>query len=185
MDTISVDYSRKELIPIVFLGFLMFAASCWLIYAGLFTSFRIPQLGPLTSFFSIIVGSFGAVFFGYGFFYLLGRTLFPKGALVITAEGIIDNTSGISSKEVVPFSNMKKAELEIINSGPHIGITLRDEAAYLANLPFIKRKAKQLNKKYFNTSIISMSVPIESRADLVELIEIINERIDLTHKQLK
>jgi hypothetical protein len=169
--------------PMVGLGAIMFGASVWLVYAGLFTNFQLPQMGPATGFFSILVGGFGVLFFGYAFFYILYRFLFPKGALIINADGIIDNTNAIGSKEVIRFEHMKEAKLEIIQATPQIGINLTNEQEYLNTLPWLKRKAQAINKKYFGTSTVSLNVPVESRERLEELIDTINARREFVQSQ--
>src|SRR5690625_2685144 len=93
---------------------------------------------------------------------------------------MIDKTNAIGSIEVISYLNMKKAKLELVNATPNIGIGLYNEEEYLDSLPFIKRKAQEINKKNFGTSMVSMSVPHESREELHEIIHIINERIEIT-----
>ncbi|HLR92280.1 MAG TPA: STM3941 family protein [Atopostipes sp.] len=185
METLSYDHSRASLLPMLILGFIMFAASVFLLYLGLETDFILPQIGLATSTFSILAGGFGTLFFGFAFLFILYRFIFPKGALIITDRGIFDNTNAIGSKELIPFEGMKNAKLEIINATPCIGIDLHNEEDYLKKLPTIKRKAHELNKKYFKTSVISLNVPHESREELLEIIDIINERIEITSVRKK
>lgn len=180
METLTYDHSRADLLPMLGLGFVMFGASVFLLYLGMFTDFTLSTMGQATGPFSILIGSIGTLFFGYAFFFILYRAIFPKGALIINDRGIIDNTNAIGSKEVIPFGNMKEAKLEQVNATPNIGIDLYNEEEYLDSLPFIKRKAQEINKKNFGTSMVSMSVPHESREELHEIIHIINERIEIT-----
>ena len=183
METISIDHSRKEMLPMLGLGAMMLAASLWLLYAGLFTDFRLPQMGSATSGFSILIGGLGVLFFGFAFFFILYGFLFPKSALIINAEGIIDNTSAIGSKKVIRYENMEEAKLEMINSGPQIGINLTNEQAYYESLPWIKRKANEINKKHFGTSTVSIKAPVNSRERLQELIETINTCREMVQSQ--
>lgn len=185
METLTYDHSRATLLPMLILGFLLFAASVFLLYLGLETDFTLPQLGLATSAFNIIAGGFGTLFFGFAFLYILYRFTFPKGALIITDRGIYDNTNAIGSKELIPFENMKKAKLEMVNAIPNIGIELHNEEDYLKRLPSFKRKAQELNKKYFNTSMVSLNVPHENREELLEIIDIINNRIEITDVRKK
>lgn len=180
MEEIAYHHSRKDSLKLVLAGALMFGASLFLLYLGLFKDFRLASMGPATGPFSVLVGTIGTLFFGYGFFYIMRLYLFPKNALVITDTGIINNTNAIGTKEVIPFTDMKKAELEIINASPHVGITLYDDEKYFNSLSFFKRKAAEINKKHFGTSAISMSVPHEKREELHEIVNIINERIEIT-----
>ncbi len=127
---------------------------------------------------AVLAGGVGTLFFGYGFFFLLKRFLFPKGALVINEKGIINRTNAIGSSHVIPFEDMKKARLEMVNSSPNIGIELHDDEKYLKSLPFLKRKASEINKNSFGTSIISLDAPIKTRERIHEIVDIINERIE-------
>lgn len=177
METISIDHDRKGMLLMLGLATIMVGASLWLLYAGLFTNFTLPQMGPTTGPFSVIIGGIGTLFFGYAFLYLLYRFLFPKGALIINEEGIIDRTTAIGSKEMIRYENMEKAKLEIHNATPYIGINVTNEAEYLESLPWIKRKAQTINKDKFGMSMVTINAPVENRERLHELIDIINERI--------
>lgn len=183
METISIDHERKGMLLMLGLGTIMVGASLWLLYAGLFTNFTLPQMGPATGPFSVLVGGIGTLFFGYAFFFILYRFLFPKGALIINEEGIIDRTTAIGSKDIIRFEKMEEAKLEIHNSTPYIGINVTNEAEYLESLPWIKRKAQSINKEKFGMSMVTINAPVESRERLHELIDIINERIEITQKR--
>lgn len=180
MEELSYHHSRKETLSLVLSSFVMFGISLYLLYLGLFTDFTIQLMGSATGPISIFVGSIGSLFFGYAFYFILRRALFPENALIITDKGIIDNTNAIGTKELIPFKNMKKAKLELISGIPNIGIELYNDEQYFEKLPFIKRKAQEINKKFFGSSTVSMTVPHDSREELHEIIDIINERIEIT-----
>lgn len=180
METKAYHHDRSEALKLVLMATGMFGASLFLLYLGLFTDFRLALMGPATGPMSIIVGTIGSLFFGYAFFFILRRVLFPQNALVITDEGIIDQTNGLGTKNIIPFSNMREAKLELINSSPQIGINMYDDAKYFESLSYIKRKMAEINKKHFGTSTVSLSVPHDSRAELHEIIDIINDRIEIT-----
>lgn len=78
---------------------------------------------------------------------------------------------------------MKQAKIEVINEEVNIGLDLTNEEKYLNSLPFIKRKLQTINKNNFGTSVVSMSVPHDSRDELEEIVEIINERIEKVQKR--
>lgn len=178
METISIDHSRKDYGVMVLLATLMFGASLFLLLGAYFTDLNFRFMGIVSPGLAVLAGSVGTLFFGYAFFFILKRFLFPKGALVINAEGIINRTNAIGTKQVIPFKDMKKAKLEMVNSSPNIGIELHDEEKYLQNLSFFKRKASEINKNSFGTSVISIDAPIKERERIHEIIEIINERIE-------
>ena len=183
METISVDHSRKGMGVLLVLGTIMFGMSLLLLYLGLFTNLRLSMMGSATSSYSILIGSIGSLFFGYAFFFILYRFLFPKGAMIINDKGVIDQTSAIGSKHVIPYEHMENVKLEIIHQTPYIGITLNNDP-YINNLPWIKRKTKEINEKYFGTSMVSINPPVESREHLLELIDLINERREIFAKQM-
>lgn len=178
METISVDHSRKDYGVMVLLGALMFGASLFLLIGSLTTDFPFRFWGVQSDGLALLAGGFGTLFFGYAFFFILKRFLFPKGALVITEEGIINQTNAIGTKKVIPFHSMKKAKVEIVNASGNIGIELKDDQEYLDSLPWLKRKASEINHRSFDTSVISLDVPVDSRERLQELTDIINERIE-------
>lgn len=178
METISIDHSRKDYGVGVLLAILMSGASLFLLFGAVFTDLNFRFMGITSPGLAILAGGIGTLFFGYGFFYLLKRFLFPKGALVINSKGIINRTNAIGSKRVIPFQDMKKAKLEMVNSSPNIGIELHDDEKYLKSLPFLKRKASEINKNSFGTSVISLDAPIKSRERIHEIVDIINERIE-------
>ncbi len=180
METISIDHSRKDYGVMLLLGMLMLGASLFLLIGALSTHFPFRFWGLQSDGLALLAGGFGTLFFGYAFFFLLKRFLFPKGALVITQEGLINRTNAIGSKEVIPFHTMKKAKVEIVNSSANIGIELKDDRQYLDRLPWLKRKASEINQRSFGMSVISLDVPVDSRERLEELVEIINERIEHT-----
>ena len=181
METISIDHSRKDYGVGVLLAALMLGASLFLILGTFFTDLNFRFMGIVSPGLAILAGGVGTLFFGYGFLFALKRFLFPKGALVINDEGIINQTNAIGSKRVIPYEDMKKAKFEMVNSSPNIGIELHDDDKYLRSLPFLKRKASEINKNTFGTSIISLDAPIKSRERIHEIVDIINERIERTN----
>ncbi|HZK22957.1 MAG TPA: STM3941 family protein [Atopostipes sp.] len=180
METISIDHSRKDYGVMVLLGAIMFGASLFVLIGSLVRDFPFRIFGLQSEGLGILVGGFGTLFFGFAFFYILKRFLFPKGALVITEEGIINRTNAIGSNRVIPFTWMKKAKVEIVNASGNIGIELKDDRQYLESLPWLKRKTSEMNQRSFGTSVISLDVPVDSRERLEELTDIINERIERT-----
>lgn len=178
METISIDHSRKDYGVGVLLATLMLGASLFLLFGSFFTDLNFRFMGIVSPGLAVLAGGVGTLFFGYGFFFLLKRFLFPKGALVINEKGIINRTNAIGSSHVIPFEDMKKARLEMVNSRPNIGIELHDDEKYLKSLPFLKRKASEINKNSFGTSIISLDAPIKTRERIHEIVDIINERIE-------
>src|SRR5690625_127032 len=180
METITYDHSRADLFPMVILSFVLCCLSFFLLYLGMDTDFILSLIGQATNMIMIICGSMGVLFFGYSFFYVLYRFIFPKNALVINDRGIINQTNVLGSKENIPFETMKTAKLENIHGKQYIGIKLYNEEEYLDRLSVFKRILQESNQKNFGTSIISMSVPTGSEEDLHKIVELINERIEIT-----
>lgn len=111
METKAYHHDRSGALKLVLMATGMFGASLFLLYLGLFTDYRLALMGPATGPMSIIFGSIGSLFFGYAFFFILRRVLFPQNALVITDKGIVDQTNGLGTKNIIPFSNMREAKL--------------------------------------------------------------------------
>lgn len=183
METISIDHSRKDYGIMLLLGAVMLGASLFLLFGSIMTDFPFRFWGVQSDGLALLAGGVGTLFFGYGFLFILKRFLFPKGALVITEEGIINRTNAIGTSNLISFHEMKKAKVEIVNSSGNIGIEFKDPQKYLDNLPWLKRKASEINHRSFGTSVLSLDVPVESRERLEELVQIINERIELVQNR--
>lgn len=97
METITYDHSRADLFPMVILSFVLCCLSFFLLYLGMDTDFILSLIGQATNMIMIICGSMGVLFFGYSFFYVLYRFIFPKNALVINDRGIINQTNVLGS----------------------------------------------------------------------------------------
>lgn len=180
MKTLTYNHSRAVLFPMVILSFVMFSLSIILLYLGMYTDFTLTMIGQATNIVTILFGSIGTLFFGYIFFFVFYRFIFPENALVINDRGIINLTNVLGSREIIPFERMKIAELEKIHGKLYIGIKLYNEEEYLERLPFFKRILQETNQKNFGTSIVSMNAPTTSREELCQIVEIINERIEIT-----
>lgn len=178
METISIDHSRKDYGVMLLLATVMFGASIFLLLGSLYTAFPFRFWGIQSDGLALLAGGVGTLFFGYAFFFIFKRFLFPKGALIVSEKGVINRTNAIGSKRVIPFSEMKSAEIEIVNGSANIGIDLVDDEKYLTKLPWLKRKASEINHRLFGTSIISLDVPVKTREELKELVSLINERIE-------
>lgn len=183
METISIDHPRKGVGKLVLLGALMFGASLFVLLGTLFFDLTFRVLGMPSTGLGLLAGGVGTIFFGYAFFFSLNRYFNNRGALVITPEGIINRTNAIGTKDVIPFSDMEKAQYEMIQGNPQIGIKLYDHEKYLNSLPWLKRKTVEINHNSFGTSIISLDVPTDSRDELHELVDIINHRIELAQEK--
>lgn len=181
MEIISIDHSRKDYGVMLLLGAVMFGASLFLLIGTLVTDFPFRFWGVQSDGLALLAGGVGTLFFGYAFFFILKRFLFPKNALVINEEGIINRTNAIGTKNVIPFRDMEKAKMEIVSSSANIGIVLKDDEKYLKSLSWLKRKASEVNYRSFGTSVISLDVPVDSREQLKELVVIINERIEMAN----
>ena len=79
METISIDHSRKDYGVMVLLGAIMFGASLFVLIGSLVRDFPFRILSLQSEGLGILVGGFGTLFFGFAFFYILKRFLFPKG----------------------------------------------------------------------------------------------------------
>src|SRR5699024_3371495 len=122
METLTYDHSRADLLPMLGLGFVMFGASVFLLYLGMFTDFTLSTMGQATGPFSILIVSIGTLFFVYAFFFILYLSIFPKDTIIINDRGIINSTKETGFKEVFPFVYTKKAKIDMENATPNIAI---------------------------------------------------------------
>lgn len=178
METISINHSRKDYGVGAILATIMFAASLFVLFGSVFTEMPFRFFGLESAGMGLLAGGLGSLFFGYGFFFLWKRFVFPDGALVISSVGIVNRTNALGTRQLILFQDMKEAKFEMVQASPNIGIVFYDNEKYLMSLPFLKRKASEINHHTFKTSVLSLDVPVRSRERVHELVDIINERIE-------
>lgn len=178
METVKVDVPKKQLLLLIALSVLMTVLSGWVFYQGLQGNREFAVLGSWTAPLSLIAGGIGLVFFGFSIYFWTMRYLSPKPALEITDKGVIDNSTAIATKTIIPYSNIKKASVQSFQGNNYLAIDVKDENEVLNSVSALKRTSMKTNKNQFGTSLIVITLKGQSAADLERYARIINERKD-------
>ncbi|GAA0358417.1 hypothetical protein GCM10008932_08900 [Alkalibacterium iburiense] len=176
METIKIDVPKKQLLLLLGLSALMTIVSAWVAYIGWEGTYELALLGSWTSPLALISGVIGFVFFGFSVYFWLMRYFSPKPALEITDQGVIDNSTAIATKTMIPFSNIEKASVQSFQGNDYLAIDVKDEEAVLNSVSALKRTTMKTNKNQFGTSLVIITLKGQSVADLERYAQVINER---------
>lgn len=88
----------------------------------------------------------GFVFFGYGFYYLLKRTMVGVTLLCVDEKGITDNSSAISFG-FMPWEDIEDVILTYFMGQAYIEVKLRNPEYYIEKLPAWKKAMVNANLK--------------------------------------
>lgn len=178
METVKIDVPKKQLLMLMGLSMIMTLVSAWVFYLGWEGTYELPILGSWTPIFSLLAGGLGVVFFGFSVYFWLMRFLSPKPALEITDKGVIDNSTAIATKTMIPFTNIEKASVQSFQKNDYLAIDVKDEDEVLNSVSALKRLSMKTNKNQFGTSLVIITLKGQSVADLERYAHIINERKD-------
>lgn len=110
-----------------------------------------------------VVGWANLVFFGACAAIFLRQLFDRRPRLLIDDAGVTDRTLGIGT---IPWNAIVDARLRRVGRQPFIGLTLRDEAAWLARLGPLKRRVAQANRAAgfdaFNLNLSGVRVDAEA-----------------------
>lgn len=176
METIKVDIPKSQSLLLGALSVVMTALSAWVFLLGLDETFELAFLGRLTPYVCFIAGALGFIFFGISTIFWLMRTASSKPALEITDKGIIDNSTAIATKVMIPFENITQASVQTLQKNEYLAVDVKDEQAVLNSVSGLKRTTMQINKNQFGSSLVLINLKGQSTADLEKLAQIINER---------
>jgi hypothetical protein len=95
-------------------------------------------------------------FFGCGLLFFLGRLVFFwRPALVVGPEGLYDAASALGAGWV-RWDEVRGARLLKYGGQPYLALRLRDEAAFLARQPPLKRWLMRLNRRRFTGATVNI-----------------------------
>jgi hypothetical protein len=149
MDQLEIQLSKTKL-TLMAIGSLAFviAGICGVINPTRFISFlyRSPT-------FIFLSGLAGIIFFGFVGFYLLKKLFDKKPGLIISNNGIVDNSSGISVG-FVPWSDIKEIKETMVANQKFINLIVKNPQHYIEGQPTkLKRWIVKRNYKSFGTPI--------------------------------
>lgn len=134
------------------------------------TKFISPVSQSITIIF--IAGIAGIIFFGFIGFSIFKKLFDKEPGLIISANGIIDNSSGLSAG-FIPWSDIKEIKETIVANQPFINLVVKDPQHYFDKQSSkIKRWLMKKNYKSFDTAIgISANNLKYNYDDLILLIQ--------------
>ena len=164
-DSLRIDGSRSRY------ALLLAAALAFVVFAALMLSSGTrPAVVPGTAF-ERFVGWAGVAFFG-ACALVLARQLFdPRPRIVIDDAGVFDRTRGVG---VIPWDEIRDAQLRHIGGQPFIRLELRDEEAWLARLRPMHRRLAAANRTLgFGALNLNLSA---TRADPAHVLHLVRRR---------
>ena len=108
---------------------------------------------------------------------LLGRCQFfdSKPGLVLSPDGINDNSSGVSAG-LIPWSEIVSINITSLHSQKFLTFIVENPEKYAEQGSYLKRKMDAANLKYFDSPIQISSNAL--KMDFQELTEIVNQYYD-------
>jgi hypothetical protein len=107
-----------------------------------------------------IIGTIGILFFGLCFTYLIYRTIFPRPAVILTNEGIIDHSTLLSTG-LIKWEDIK--EVKIYDFSPannytkvhqkFLGILPKNANNFVESQKWLKRNLLRINQNYVDIPI--------------------------------
>lgn len=103
-----------------------------------------------------IVGSLSILFFGYIGFWIFKKLFDKAPGLLISKEGIMNNSSGFS-KQFIPWTDILSFNITSVQRQTFVNIVVRNPEDYInREKNFMKRKLMKMNLDQFG-SVISIS----------------------------
>ena len=135
-----VVYHSKVRLILVVLGSLMFVVlGYWFVSGGVGTV--------------LVVGWLSIVFFGCCGIYGVWRLVRPTPAVIVSAQGIVDNATA-NSAGLVPWSTIREVKILAFMNQRYLGIFVHDPAAFIAQHSRLKRVAMQSNFRLAGTPVV-------------------------------
>jgi len=149
LKTIEISISKLKMIIMLF-GCLMFiiAGVSFVISPGKFVSII---AGSNTMIF--LVGCLSIVFFGFVGFWIFKRVIDSTPGLIISGDGITDNSSGVSAG-FIPWSDITAIKETVVANQRFINLVVQNPQDYIdRQKSAFKRKVMQKNYDIFGTAI--------------------------------
>jgi hypothetical protein len=143
-----IKLSKTKLIGLVIASAIFVAIGLWLILAPPQGNHSIWNNSTLL----LVLGLASVLFFGLGGF-VISRKLFDNTpGIVVSADGITDNSSGVSVG-FIPWTDIVDIkEITVVNQ-PLISLVLKTPQAYINKQPVLAQKLLQLNYDLYGTVV--------------------------------
>ena len=149
---------------------LLFAGATAFVAAGLWMWANPYQTPRLNSLYVKAVASASVGFFGLCAVYALFKLFDTAPGLIVDAEGIIDNSSGVSAGRI-PWSDISGFKISTIQKQRFLTIEVYDAEKYVRRANVLKRPLVALNAKYFGSPIQISANTLKT--DFDELIQLV------------
>lgn len=175
VEELTYHYPRKGIVATFIAGTLAIAMCAGLIYVGVIIGLQDYILGPATPIASLVVGSIGLIYFGYLFIQLIYRAISDKPLLEITNEGVIDNSSLLSSHRLIPYENIRKVAIEHKLGKRLISIKPKDEKVIIREASLFKKAALLFKKHILRFGLVDIEVQGQNRKEYEKIVKCINQ----------
>ena len=112
----------------------------------------------------------GASFFGLCAGFAFIKLFDPKPGLIIDAEGIVDNSSGVSAGRI-PWREIRGFRVTTVQKQRFITFEVEDPLKYVDRGNFLRRKLNRANLKYFGSPVQISANALQIKFD--ELLSVI------------
>ena len=119
-----------------------------------------------------VVGVVCSIFFGACALYGVIKLFDSSPGLVIDAEGIIDNASGVSAGRI-PWADITSIDLRAVQKQRLLTVNVLDPDKYIQQAAPLKRALVALNARYFGSPIQIASNALQINTD--ELLKVLKE----------
>lgn len=131
-----------------------------------------PEAALLGNSFETFVSGAGIAFFGVCALVLARQLFDSRPRIVIDDAGVFDRTLGVG---VIPWDEIRGAQLRHIGGHPFVSLELRDEESWLARLRPMHRRLAAANRKLgFGALNLNLSA---TRADPVHVLHLVRGRV--------
>lgn len=163
-EQIAIPLSKRKLLLFALGGVAFAALGVWLFI----NADDMPKSPLLVRAVSVVcVGFFGLIAIQAG-----AKILSTSPGLVIDAEGLVDNASGVAVGRI-PWSDIKKIRITTSETHRFLTIELRDPQKYVRRASLVKRSLLSQNMKYFGSPV---HIPADTlRIDFGDLVKVVRE----------
>ena len=148
---LEIRSSRLKNIILSLLGILMTSMSAFMLLSGLYGSSlhigsRLYEVSILYSIFIILIGLFGTLFFGATTLFYIKNIFIIKPNLILENDGFYENSSILSMKNsLISWDSVRKMKNMPMMGQGMVSIFMKDQDAYLNELPLFKRLITKMN----------------------------------------
>lgn len=184
MDELTYYFPKKGQVITILAGLFMVVLCGFLLYMGLVLGWQDYILGPATPIGSLIVGIVGLAYFSFMLVQAIYRSFSQKPVVQITEDGILDNSSLLSTNKQIPYKDVRKVSIQSSLGSRLIAVSLHKENEILATLPLVKRIGLRIRKTLLKREIVSLDVQGENRKEYEKIVTCINQhrrRLNFIH----